>query len=856
MSFGQVEISFSVNLIDGSKYAPRDGWDNRRVDQEEFLEIIKKYPFTTTVFKGKEFYDNEKGNSIGKGIRENNNADRLITDFIAYDLKINDKNRNKVLAVKNNLSQKNIKHLLVEGEEITRIFIFLQWSKNETFANGIHVAAENFIELSHKRDREARGKTRREDYYMMGETIAESLNIENLTDISFLKDLSIVFMPIKAPLRVIENLKGEPFEIANILKTLKEKRDKKTKEASEAKSITYQKRNKSSNSQYKPVEVDDDTRELFKNRVILSVPYREKEFASSYGAIWDNKYRIWYAPEEANIADLKEWTIDNQKIILEKEKESLVASGEYTMEIHEVLQDYGLVLEADASGHPMVDYDGGIVRVGVDGKKGKSGWYRVNPHTMVVTYGDWSRGDEGETFNIDFSNSPKGQEYGERSKSYRVASGFLAKLNGETVDARMEEEHKKNADRINEEFTHSKFAYDEHPYLLKKGVRNHYLRIDKMGNLLIPMRDIDGKLWSVQRIRKDGSKQFGTIRTKEEKANGISPKTRKKGTFALVGSKNIESTRGDYLVIAEGYATAATIFEATNIPTVVAFDAGNLMDVAIAIKKKFPGKKIIFAADNDIKNNIWVQEDRAVENVGIEKAIAAAKKTDGLVVVPRIPRSNIEEKPSDWNDIYKIDRCYARIRDAFSQAQMEGYGEKNYVFLSSTNGLDGEKGKKLFEFISQMKGVIVDAFKKEIRGIDKEAKAEKKYATNDFFIIAYALSKKQYEDILDFENKLLCRDTRIESGNKNAVYYLGSYMDILRDANITDVETAKTTFMRNTNIKEFSFSKDASMLTIVDNDNNEYNFPYNKEVANSLKKAIKSFIGRVNENLSTIKRPK
>ncbi len=47
-----------------------------------------------------------------------------------------------------------------------------------------------------------------------------------------------------------------------------------------------------------------------------------------------------------------------------------------------------------------------------------------------------------------------------------------------------------------------------HPYLTRKGVSAHGLRQDRNGNLLVPMRDADGKLWGVQTIKPDGSKLY------------------------------------------------------------------------------------------------------------------------------------------------------------------------------------------------------------------------------------------------------------------------------------------------------------------------------------------------------------
>ncbi len=50
---------------------------------------------------------------------------------------------------------------------------------------------------------------------------------------------------------------------------------------------------------------------------------------------------------------------------------------------------------------------------------------------------------------------------------------------------------------------------------------NFYLKQDNKGSLLIPLKDENGKLWSVQRIFPNGDKIIGVIKTKEEKEQGI-----------------------------------------------------------------------------------------------------------------------------------------------------------------------------------------------------------------------------------------------------------------------------------------------------------------------------------------------
>ncbi|PCM56048.1 hypothetical protein CP502_10870, partial [Campylobacter sp. BCW_8712] len=80
----------------------------------------------------------------------------------------------------------------------------------------------------------------------------------------------------------------------------------------------------------------------------------------------------------------------------------------------------------------------------------------------------------------------------------------------------------KTALKIEEEYNQANWTHSNHPYLKKKGFsENFYLKQDNKGSLLIPLKDENGKLWSVQRIFPNGDKIIGVIKTKEEKEQGI-----------------------------------------------------------------------------------------------------------------------------------------------------------------------------------------------------------------------------------------------------------------------------------------------------------------------------------------------
>lgn len=166
-----------------------------------------------------------------------------------------------------------------------------------------------------------------------------------------------------------------------------------------------------------------------------------------------------------------------------------------------------------------------------------------------------------------------------------------------------------------------------HPYLARKDVGAHDVKQDRRGNLVVPMRDTDGKIWSLQTIGEDGKKLY--------LKHG-----RKAGTHAVLGAL----AQGVPIIIAEGYATAATMREVTGLPTIAAFDSGNLLEVAKAYRDADPTRLIILAGDND---HHLPRRDIPLPNVGTEKATAAAEAVGGIVLLPAFQPS---ETGTDWND--------------------------------------------------------------------------------------------------------------------------------------------------------------------------------------------------------------
>lgn len=193
----------------------------------------------------------------------------------------------------------------------------------------------------------------------------------------------------------------------------------------------------------------------------------------------------------------------------------------------------------------------------------------------------------------------------QQSREHRAA--WQAKIEAISRQRQVDavQRHTEAAQRAARLLSRSKPATSDHAYLRRKGVNSYGLR-QLREQLVIPVRDVHGGLWSLQFIGIDGSKKFLT--------GG-----RKRGCYFAIGVPRRS------LCICEGYATGASIFEATGHATAVAFDAGNLEPVARALREKFPDLNIIICADNDVETP---------GNPGLSRAAAAAQAVHGRLAVP------------------------------------------------------------------------------------------------------------------------------------------------------------------------------------------------------------------------------
>lgn len=255
------------------------------------------------------------------------------------------------------------------------------------------------------------------------------------------------------------------------------------------------------------------------------------------------------------------------------------------------------------------------------------------------------------------------------------------KADAEKEQQRKEQRQAKAKRKAASDWGAAKAADDNHGYLQRKRIKAYGLRC--MGEaLLVPLCDpVSGELWNLQSIYPVPRSIRGS---KEPRDKDFIPGGRKSGLCHIVGNVACDGP----LVIAEGYATAATVHAATGWPVFVALDSGNLARVAEAVRSLHPERGILFAADNDQ----WTKN-----NPGVTKAKAAAKAVRGMVAVPQFEEAETQGKdngPTDYNDLHLLrglDAVREELHALLSQGQRRSlppgfeYGKRGVFYDDPDN---------------------------------------------------------------------------------------------------------------------------------------------------------------------------
>lgn len=265
------------------------------------------------------------------------------------------------------------------------------------------------------------------------------------------------------------------------------------------------------------------------------------------------------------------------------------------------------------NGHPKLNGD--IQRFG----KGKKCWYVLReidlPSGKTVVTGAFGQfqGEDRGTIKVKMESEAMSAE--DRKELLRKR----AELELKEAQAKKREQQLA-ANRAKDQWNKSESVVDmnEHPYLLRKQVKSFGLRVGINNELYVPMYRYGGlhEMVGLQKITSEGEKKYNKGMDKVGAG------------FRLEDFEDGETNAhvADIEAIGEGYATCASVHMATGFNVTVAYDAGNIIHVAKAIRTNFPNKHILFLADDD-----FLLEERFVkamlERFKVDKPVPLDGKT-------------------------------------------------------------------------------------------------------------------------------------------------------------------------------------------------------------------------------------
>lgn len=313
----------------------------------------------------------------------------------------------------------------------------------------------------------------------------------------------------------------------------------------------------------------------------------------------------------------------------------------YNEVLHQ-MRDFGLIVGSIDTGK--------MQRCKVENDSEKRGWYMLHDlrlddgdTVLVGSFGMW-RGNENNAQKVELAKRTL-------TDDQRAALKKRMADDKKRIEAERQRLASKAAKRA-QQVWNKLLPVGTCQYLESKSVQAHGLRFSDSGCAYVPMLDGNGAVHGLQILLPKGHKRITqTGRNKDFWPAGLV----KKGHWFQLGAVR------DVVLIAEGYATAASIFEATGLPVAVAFDAGNLLPVAEAIKKRHRSVKVLICADDDFKSE---------GNPGMSAASAAALSVNGAIIAPvfTIDREVGKKGLTDFNDLHLGEGLYmvnAQIEQKF-----------------------------------------------------------------------------------------------------------------------------------------------------------------------------------------------
>ena len=349
-------------------------------------------------------------------------------------------------------------------------------------------------------------------------------------------------------------------------------------------------------------------------------------------------------------------------------------------DVLEQMRDYGLLLD-----HIEVDTARPRRCKTSDNPREKRGWYwlssfNVSGESLIIgAYGIYRGGDNGkQTIKL-----PK--EKRDRLTPEQIQAQKARHLEAQKrAKAERQREADRAAVRAVKVWKKSSPTGDSE-YLQRKQVEPHGVRFSDKGAVIVPMIDAHDTIRGLQFILPRGHERYAkTGRDKEFWPKGL----QMQATYHLIGKHP-----RDILLIAEGYATAATLYEATGLPVAVVWTANNILPACQALNKKYRRARQLICADDD-----WLQkcagcgqytqvvtencqhcgEPHRKSNAGIINAQAAAVTVGGSWLCPVFSSPRLDDKkgPTDFNDLHVMETPSMVSTQIEGKISQLGWGER------------------------------------------------------------------------------------------------------------------------------------------------------------------------------------
>lgn len=290
---------------------------------------------------------------------------------------------------------------------------------------------------------------------------------------------------------------------------------------------------------------------------------------------------------------------------------------------------------------------GRMRRVRVEGSRERKGWYSIHElqkedgdTILVGSYGIW-QGSSNNAQKIELKKQNLTEEQKSALKTRLAEDRKRAEANRQREIARAAHAAQRAWDTY--------LPTGESEYLTRKGIQPFGVRFTSAGAVVVPMQDNSARIYGIQLIYPNGHhKKKKTGRDKDFWPAGMAMR----GHYHIIGG-----TPHKVLLVAEGYATAATLHQASGYPVAVAFNANNLQPVAENLRKRYRGIKLLICADDDYLTD---------GNPGVTCAQAAALAVSGEWVKPVFTVDRDGKKLTDFNDLQILEGLHV------VQAQIEG----------------------------------------------------------------------------------------------------------------------------------------------------------------------------------------